>query len=88
MFLIPALSLYSGHVPYFILNERPQDESGHHEVHSFVQGLKNGCLPYYENWIYLFDHPSCTEAVIRARAAYPNWSINGCAKCAPDCDEG
>ncbi|WP_419848638.1 hypothetical protein [Candidatus Poriferisocius sp.] len=78
-------------MPHFVLNENAQTEGKHkgqRELHNLSVGKEKGCLPDDINQIHLFERPSCREAVLLARAIYPDWSINGCAYCAPECDEG
>lgn len=58
-----------------------QQSNGDHEVH------KSGCsyLPNPENRTYLGSYESCGPAVAEAKRVYPNWKINGCYWCSPNC---
>ena len=69
----------------FIVNKNAQS-NGDHEVHQTDRGTS--CLPDSENRIELGSFDNCHEAVAAAKRRYPDWKVNGCAYCAPDCHTG
>lgn len=69
-------------MPRYYVNNRPQPESGDHEVHA------TGCywLQLAESTTDLGDHYTCSTAVAAARVLYP--TADGCVHCSPSCHRG
>jgi len=65
-------------MPRFCVNSNAQS-NGDNEVH------KQGCnwWPSPDNCVDLGDHPTCREAVAKAKLTYQN--ADGCAYCCPEC---
>lgn len=59
-----------------------QQPTGEHEVHKAV-----GCPTpaATENQIDLGDFTSCRPAVNEAKRKFPQWDIDGCKYCSPEC---
>lgn len=66
-------------MPQYYVNDRPQDESGDHEVH------KDGCywLGLANSTTALGNHDQCGTAVVAAKRIYRD--SNGCKICSPTC---
>jgi len=67
-------------MPKYYVNKNAQP-TGEHEVH------KEGCsyMPSTQNAEYLGVFLDCYGAVAEAKRVHPNWDIDGCAHCSPDC---
>lgn len=67
---------------FYYVNNRPQPESGDHEVHL------HGCswLALAESVTPLGNHLTCHSAVASARQFYS--TADGCAHCSPLCHRG
>jgi hypothetical protein len=68
-------------MPNYCVNVNAQPGSGDHEVHDLASN--KGCLPAAVNRIDLGWHPSCREAVTKAKSYFSD--SNGCYYCANDC---
>jgi len=68
-------------IKYFI-NANAQS-SGEHEVHRADCEWLEIIIP--TNRLYLGTFDNCKSAVTMAEIKYPNWSIDGCKYCSPDC---
>lgn len=68
----------------FIINKNEDGSgTGEHEVHNLSTGCKS--MPKPENRIPLGFHVHCQSALHQAKLRYPQWKVDGCAHCAPNC---